>query len=478
MFTKRVGRAAAWVMVDRWGQRVIGLVVLAVLARLLEKSDFGLVSMAAVLIAISERFVGLGVGAALVQKADIEESDYDTGFWISVGLALVVCVAVFVLAPVAGAYFEDGRVVSVTRVLSLALLAGGASSVHLAILEKQLDFRSLAIRKLTGVLVGGMIGVAIALRGGGVWALVGEWLAASTIGLLLLWRVVDWRPSWRFRRQSATKLLSFGAYVSFASFLVSVRRQIDSVLLGRLLGATSLGVFVIGSRVPDLVQQTIGGPVTRVAFPALANVNAGPIKENVLKGTSMYTYLAFPSMAGVAILAEDIVAVVLGREWMDAVPVVRFIAVGLLVGSSTYLTVPALKAAGLAKLTLWQSVGVTLARIAVIVALANRGLDIIVMGLAATSAVLVPIQLVLLRYGIGISPPDMVRSVRTSLGITGIMAMSVLVLHQAMDGGPTVVSAIVSVVVGIAMYLGVHAVFRTRVQKQAWKLLRLVLARD
>src|SRR5919106_5479534 len=175
---RRVARGLSWTMVDIWGRQAVNLLIFVVLARLLTAQDFGLVALAAVFVLFAQIIVDQGLGDALIQRRVLTRAHIDTAFWVAVATGMLLTAAGLLLAGPIAAVLEQAELAPILRVLSLTFVMSAMNSIQIALLRRELAFRSLAIRSLVASAGGGAFGVVLASLGFGAWALVGQLVGA------------------------------------------------------------------------------------------------------------------------------------------------------------------------------------------------------------------------------------------------------------------------------------------------------------
>jgi PST family polysaccharide transporter len=313
----RVARGLTWTLVDTWGRQALNLAVFLVLARLLEPADFGLVTLAAVFVQFAQLVVDQGLGDALIQRRDLRPSHIDTAFWVAVATGLLLTVALLLLAgPIAAALNEPG-LAPILQVLSLTFVLSAFTSIQVAILRRQLAFRSLAARALAASLGGGVVGIAMALLGFGAWALVGQLVASAILSVLALWWVTPWRPSRHWSRAEFRELFGFGAHVMAGDILTFLTRNMDNLLIGAFHDATQLGYYGVGYRILS-VSQTVLVQVTRkVSFPAFSLIqdDRERMRRAYFRVTRAAAVVILPGYIGLSLVATELTVVFFGARW-------------------------------------------------------------------------------------------------------------------------------------------------------------------
>lgn len=295
--------------------------VTIVLARLLVPEDFGVIGMANIYVGLVAMLGEIGLGAALIHRAEASLDELSTVFWASVVVGAALTAASIACAPLAASFFRDPQVGAVIRALSITFVLSALGSVHKVLLNKRLDFRRLARVEIGSVVAYGLVAVATAAGGMGVWSLVAGYAVRAVVEAVLLWAVEPWRPGFAFDRVAFRSLFSFGANVWGFNFVNYARENVDYFVVGRVLGAGSLGLYTFSYNLANLPRKQLGAVVGRVAFPAFARVQDDDplLCRAYVKIVRCVSLVAFPLLAGLALVAPLFVPVVYGQKWVAAV---------------------------------------------------------------------------------------------------------------------------------------------------------------
>ena len=322
-----------WSAVAQAGNLSLRFAISVVLARLLVPRDFGLVGMIAVFTGFTLLFSGFVFGHALIQKGDIGERHYISVFWVNLCIALILTALVMVCAPLIATFFGEPILVPLTRIMAFNLIALSLGSVQSAILRRKMEFRSLAAADITALVAGGLVGVILALLGYGVWSLVWQLLANSTVRSVLLWRNSGWRPGLSFDRSAIADVWKFSTNLMGFNVLNYWVRNGDDMLIGRYLGGASLGIYARAYSLMMLPLDHVYGVLTTVMFPALSRVQGDTkrVKRIYLQSLAMIALVTFPMMIGLLVVAESFVLAIYGPKWHGMIPILRiFSVVGML----------------------------------------------------------------------------------------------------------------------------------------------------
>jgi O-antigen/teichoic acid export membrane protein len=321
-------RGLAWTSISNWGCQLLSFGIYAGLARLLNPQAFGLVALAGVYIAFIQIFVTQGFGTALIQRRDLEEGHLDSAFWIAMATASLFCLFSILLAGPIASLFRDPAIVPVIRWLSCSMLFYAMSSVPMAILNRELDFRALAVRSLVTTGIGGTVGLAMAFFGWGVWSLVGQQLSGAVLGCICLWSAVPWRPSLHISKRHLRDLYRISLSMTGNDVLWFFSQKSDQTMVGYGFDPSILGPYSLASRVITLLHDGIVGPFQTVAFPTFSKLQSEPLEfERVLhRFCEVSSFLCLPVFTGTAIVAPYVIPLLFGSKWVAAVPILQVLA--------------------------------------------------------------------------------------------------------------------------------------------------------
>ncbi len=317
-----------WAFLMNWGDRAFSLVFVFVLAAILGPYDFGVVMLALIYIEFIRLFLEGGVQTALIQRKVLRREHLDSAFWVN----LVWCIVLASLSVALSGWWarvnDVPELADVIKVLSILLVVQGLTIVQLGLFQREMRFKALAVRETSAVVVGGLIGLALALQGAGVWALVAQQLGHAGTQLLLLWGMSTWRPSLRFSRASAQELVRYSSGVFLANLGGFVNRRADALLMGLFFGPTVVGLYRFADRFVDNVLEVTMRPVGHVSLPFLSRLqhDRAALRDAVASFVRVTLIVTVPVMAVVAACSGLLVGV-MPPEWNDAGGVMKLLAV-------------------------------------------------------------------------------------------------------------------------------------------------------
>lgn len=330
----RAGMARMWAVsaVGRSGGQAVQLLAMIALARILVPADFGLLAMVMAIIGIANIFRDLGLSAATIRAPEITPAQASTLFLINVGFGALMTAIVSAAAPLLAWLYGDPRVIEVTLVLAWTFFLSGLGTQHQALLRRQLKFGILAWINLASVIVGQSSAIALALSGYGYWALVAAMLLTHLIRTVLVWLANPWRPGRPQFDRRVRNMISFGGYLVVFSLLGYVASNAHNVVIGWQYGADEVGYYSRAFLILTLLLGYVVTPLNVVAPAALARMIDEPERynESYLHTVAMMLLLTAPIGFACAVVAEDLIAVVLGGQWGESVAILQILALAAL----------------------------------------------------------------------------------------------------------------------------------------------------
>jgi O-antigen/teichoic acid export membrane protein len=331
-FGSSVKKGMTWTAVSTVLQAGLKLAVLALLARLLPPRDFGLIGLAYIFTNCAERIGQIGVGPALVQRQTLTPNEIRTGAILSVASGVLIALSLFCIAPFAAIFFRAEELTAVLQVLALGFIVDGFAITPDSLLQRELRFKELVLAENVAYIVGSaFVGLTLAARGWGVWALVLSNLSLRLVRAYLVIRAHGPLVHGRFERTAAQRLLYLGCGFSAGRILNFISLQGDNFIVGRLLGVEIVGMYTRAYQLMALPATYLNQILDRVLFPALAQQQGNPdtLRRVFLSTLEKVTLVALPVSVFVYLTAAEIIHVLFGPRWVDVVPVLRLLSLGI-----------------------------------------------------------------------------------------------------------------------------------------------------
>ncbi|MEG0051018.1 MAG: lipopolysaccharide biosynthesis protein [Terrisporobacter sp.] len=318
---EKIIQSLIWKLMERGGVQGIQFIMQIILARLLTPEDYGSIAIIAIFITIANVFVQTGFNTALIQKKETDELDYSSVFYLSVFVALIIYIILFVAAPFIADFYGIDNLTVVIRVISITLFFGAYNSIQNAIVAKHMEFRKLFFSSTGAVFISGMIGIALAYAGFGVWALVAQQLINQITISVILSFILKWHPKLMFSFERIKVLFSYGCKLLVSALIDTFYMNIRSLIIGKMYSPSMLGFYNRGDQFPQLIVSNINGSIQSVMLPALSSQqdNVDKVKNMMRRGIVTSSFIVFPTMVGLAIVAKPLVSILLTDKWLPCV---------------------------------------------------------------------------------------------------------------------------------------------------------------
>jgi O-antigen/teichoic acid export membrane protein len=439
MAKKSFMHAVKWSYAASWGERAFGALFTFVLAAILGPKDFGTVSIAMVYILFLQMLLDQGLVTALIQKKDLELEHLDAVFWMDLGLSLFLVGASILLGRWWAAVNHAPQAAAIISALSLCIPIEGLAIVQKSLLSREMDFKSLSVRTNVSALIGGVVGIAMAYTGFGIWALVGQQITRDLAALILLWRLSLWRPRFSFSWKHLQELLGFSVSNFLGQLGIFADTYGSSIVLGVFFGPVAVGLYRLADRVMNTVLAAATSSIQAVSLPEFSRFQDHPVelRNSVLTCVRLSATVTLPALAGMAAVSEPLMATV-GAKWIPATGVLRVLCVLAMFFVFAFFTGPLLQALARVKLAAvleWArtAVGIILLIVAGFVA-RHSAVNLQIMAIAVARFVVgaflvAPVFLWLLMRLAGIAFRDLVAAIIPSILASLGVVLSIVLFH-------------------------------------------------
>ncbi|MCM2305681.1 MAG: lipopolysaccharide biosynthesis protein, partial [Elusimicrobia bacterium] len=329
----RGGIAKVVSRVVQLGLRIAGVVVMA---RLVSPDDYGVFLMTTSFTLLLTMFNDMGLAKATVQRQEINHAQVSTLFWVNAAAGGLFFLFTLAAAPVLGWFYAEPRLVPVTMAMGTTFILSGLVVQHGALLQRQMRFMTLETIAFVAQVAGAVAMYWSAWLGAGYWALVLNIVVIRLVEAVLTWRLAGWRPGWPRRGTGVRGMLVFGGHLSGAGFVSYFNRNLDNILIGLYWGPAVLGIY---SKAYGLLKQPlsqIGSPTSAVIVPALSRLQDEPVRfrDYFIKAMKAVVFLAMPMVVFTWVDARELVLILLGRKWLEVVPLFKALAPAAILGVS------------------------------------------------------------------------------------------------------------------------------------------------
>lgn len=325
--SQQLVRGSVWMIASRWAMRFVGLISTMILARLLLPEDFGLVAMALLAYGLLETISYAGVDLALMRGGHDTRDFYDTAWTVQILQGLFIAVSLAVAAPLVANYFNEPRALAVILWACPRAVIESLQNIGVVAFRKELDFAKEFRYQLYNKAINFFVVIGAALWFGNYWALVFGSLVAAVIGVALSYRMHPYRP--RLSLAKLREIWSFSQWLMISRIGSYLNRRCDEFVVGGVAGSSAMGSYHVAAELATLPSNELVMPIRRAMYPTLTKIaeRKDDFVESVLSSFStvsaMCLFVAFTLLS----LAPEVVAIVLGAKWSEAVPLVRWLAV-------------------------------------------------------------------------------------------------------------------------------------------------------
>ena len=404
-----------------------------ILARLLVPEVFGIIGFATVFIGMIQVFSDLGMTAALIQRKDkhLTPIDYDTAYWAGLAWSIfLIAVLSFVIGPLAADFYNESLLITIMPVLSISLLLRNLRAVHIVNITREMDFKKLVLPKNISRILASVGAIILAFLGFGVWSIVFQSVASDVFIAIIYSYVSPWKPQRRFSKKSFKNIFGFGVYTTGTNIFNYLTGNIDYLLIGKLLGAHSLGVYTLGYTLTYVVRGQIMKVINSVFFPVYSKIqdDLETTKRYYFKVIKYNCIVIYPLMIGIMLLAKPLVIFGLGEKWVESIIPMQFMAAAGLVHLLTSSNTVLLRGLGKPKLELIFSIIKTLGVNVpfIVLGVIYNGIIGAAMGLFLAKIVIFFINNLTLRKVVGIKFSEILKNAGSLFLLTLLTSITVL----------------------------------------------------
>ena len=440
--------------------KLLVLATTIVLARLLTPDDFGLVGIGLLVISYLDLVNDFGINAAVIQHRGDPVRVANVAFWVNMSLAVALTSLAIVGAPLVADFFDEPRATDVLRVLALTMLLTSAGAIHEARLRRSMHFKRRLVPELARAFVKGGVAIALAVSGAGVWSLVWGQVAGELVAATCYWIVMPWLPRPTADRRLTRDLFRFGSHIAAVGVLGTVLRNIDYLVIGRALGTRSLGLYTLAFRLPQLLVEGAVTIVGQVAFPAFARLQTEPrrLRNGLLRGLRLTSLVITPLSVGLAFTADPFIRAVYGERWVAAIPVMRLLALYMLIQGATRLCGDVYKAMGRASLLSRLAIVKLAVTVPLVLVAVEYGIVAVAAAQLVAASICTVLDAVLARRIVGVTYPQLIGAFLPAIRAGTAMSVACVIAVWATSTlGPTtrlLVIAAVGAVSYVAALIG------------------------
>lgn len=323
-------KGTIWSACDRFGVMALQFIVNLVLARLLTPYDFGAIGMLYIFIAIGQVFIDGGFGSALIQTKKPSYEDYSTILYWNLFIGIIIYLILYLCAPLIAAFYEMEVLSDVLRWFGISLIFNGIVGLLINRLQKLLQFKIIAITNILSYIIAACISITLALNKYGVWSLVVMYISQPIIRLTIVISITRWFPLGGFSMKSFRSLVSFGFFLLLGNIIETFCKNLQGLIIGKRFSASQMGYYSQADKLDQIVSASIPQVLASVMYPVFSQYqdNLERLREIVKLDIRVLSYLIYPLLTLLIIIAEPLILGLYGDKWLSSVPYFRILCCG------------------------------------------------------------------------------------------------------------------------------------------------------
>ena len=459
--SSKVATSLAFKFFEKISVKALGLIISIVLARILSPDDFGVLAILMAIVSIAQFVVDSGLRITLVQAKSIDDEDYSTGFYISVGIAVILYIFLYFLSPLIANFYSISQYTIHFRVVLIIIFFNSLNSIQGTMLTRELKFFEMFLLQLISSVISGALGIILAILGFGIWSLVAYYLSSSMVVCIAYFFVTKWIPKHGFSKSKAKKLFGFSIKIFLSDIITSLFSNVRTFIIGKIFSTKQLGIYSRGEQIPSIISTTVDSTFNSVMLPVFSRDqdDVKSIYSKLKRTVSLNLYLNFPMMFGLCAVAYPLVYIMFGEKWLMCVPYLKVLSLANLTVSITSPCLVAIKSMGYSDKILKLE---TVRRIIMLVILAAsllfNSLIAVAIGWLLSTFVDLIVVVVSTKKVVGYSLLDVAKDLLPTL-ITSVLMMFA-VLGVGLLNINIIVKLVLQIFTGLSVYLLISLISR------------------
>lgn len=469
---KKTVNGIIWSALERFSILGVNFIFGLVLARLLMPSDYGVIAMLSIFMAVAQTFIDSGFSNALIRKPDRTETDNSTAFYFNIVVGILCYILLFIAAPYIASFYDTPILKDVTRIVGLNLVFNSLAVVQQALLTANIDFKRQSKISLFSAILSGFVGIIMAYFGYGVWALVVQTVGSSFLRMILLWFTAKWRPKERFSITSFRYLFGYGSKLLASGLLDTVYNNLYTIIIGKVFSSSQLGLYSRADNLGQMPSSMATGIIQRVTFPVLSTIQNEDdrLAVNYRKMLKLSAFIIFPLMTGLSAIADPLIRIILTDKWSGAIIFLQIICFALMWYPIHAINLNLLQVKGRSDLFLRLEIIKKIIGVATLCITIPLGLIAMCVGRIVTSLIALVINTYytgkLINVGYFLQMKDLMPIFINSL----IMAVLCYTVQIPFDSNW--IKLLLALVIGVVYYFGINYIFKSLELKELINILR------
>lgn len=449
-----------WRYAERSAAQGVQFIVSIILARILSPDEYGVIAIVLVFINFLQVFVDGGMGNALIQKKDSDDLDFSTIFFFNIFVCIFLYIGLFFLASPIANFYNNTDLVALLRVLGIIVLLSGVKNVQQAYISKKLLFRKFFRATIFGTVISAFVGIFLAYKGYGVWALVAQHLTNAVVDTLIIWISVSWRPQLRFSFKRLKVLFSYGWKLFVSGIINSAMNDIRQLIIGKVYTESDLAYYNRGKTFPHTIVNNINASIDSVLFPVLSKCqdDREQVKRMTRRAIMTSSFIMWPLMLGLMAVGRNLFIVVLKEKWLPSLPFLYIFCFVCGMQPIHTANLNAIKAMG--RSDLFLKMEIIKKTIGILAVLLTMNISVLAIGLGSVFCTIISsiVNAFPNRKLLGYSYMEQILDILPSFALSVLMAAVVYFLP--LNFMPIIVKLIIQVIVGAGIYIGLSKLFK------------------
>ena len=459
--SQRVASNLLWRLAERFGAQIVTFVVSIVLARLLDPEVYGIVALLTIFITILQVFVDSGLGTALIQKKDVDQLDFSTVFYANVVYCVVLYAILFIFAPVIASLYNNDELTLLIRVMGITILISGVKNIEQAYVSKKLLFKKFFWATLFGTVLSAVVGIFMAFKGFGPWALIMQTLTNVFVDTVILWITVKWRPTLEFSFQRLKSLYKFGWKLLASSLLDTVYNELRQLIIGKRYSSDQLAFYNRGRQVPNLFISNVNASIDSVLLPTMSEEQSKRERVKAMTRRALKTSVCIiaPILIGIAAIGDNLVLLLLGSKWLSCVFFMRVFCITFIFYPVHTANLNAIKAMGRSDYFLVLEIIKKIIGVVSILITMWISVEAMALSLLVTTLLSQVINSWPNRKLLGYSYLDQLKDIFPTIGVAVVMGV-VVYLFGFLPFSNFAFILFIQVIIGVVFYIGLCSLLK------------------
>lgn len=464
---EKTAKGLFWGGIGNGIQQILNLLFGIFLARMLTPADYGMIGMLSIFIAIANNLQESGFIVTLANRKNVTHDDYNSVFWFSLIVGVILYIILFFTAPLIALYYRQPEITPLARLLFLSFVISSTMTTQSAYLFRNLMVKEKAISQFPALTISGTVGIIMAYNGMSYWGIATQSLLYITVISICFWYFSPWRPTLSFKLQPIKEMFGFSSRVLLTNIFTQVNNNIFSAIIGRVYTPRDVGLYTQSNKWNYLCSSLVSGTVNSVAQPVLAQTGSETARQaNIFRRMLQFSaYLSFPVMLGLALIAPEFIHITITDKWMECVPLLQMLCIWGAFMPITTLYTNLIMSHGKSNIYMWNTIATGLSQIIAILIVYPYGLKTMIAVYVAINCLWIVIWHYFARKEIKISLFLIMRDIFPYIGASAITMVFTYFMTQSISNPIALMTA--KILIAAIIYFSIMQLSGSIIQKEA-----------